>query len=145
MGIDYRGKIYRVNCLASDLESLYHQAALKLGLSDSVLFVLYVIYENGSSCLLYDIRKETRLSKQTLNSAIRKLEGEDIIYLEQSSGRGKKVCLTEKGKKYIDQTAARLFDAECSAINGWTEEEIDLYLNLMEKYNVNLREQIEHM
>lgn len=145
MSINYSDKIYRVNCLASDLESLYHQAALKLGLSDSVMFVLYMIYENGGSSLLYDIRKETSISKQTLNSAIRKLESEDIIYLEQHGGKAKRVCLTDKGKNYVDQTVARLFKAECSAFNGWTEEEINLYLNFMERYNINFREQIEKL
>ena len=45
MEINYSNLMYRLNCLASDLDSLYHQAALKLGFSDSVMFVLYLVYE----------------------------------------------------------------------------------------------------
>lgn len=145
MGINYAEKIYQVNCLASDLDALYHQAALKLGLSDSVMFVLYLVYEKGGACLLNTIRKEASLSKQTLNSSIRKLERDDIIYLEQSVGRAKKVCLTEKGKNYVKQTVARLFHAECTVFSGWTEEDIQRYLELMEKYNADFRKQIEIM
>ncbi len=145
MGIDYTDMMHRVNCLASDLDSLYHQAALKLGLSDSVMFVLYLVYERDGKCALSSIRKETSISKQTLNSALRKLEGEGIIYLEQSGGRSKTVCLTEQGMEFAGRTIGRLFNAERSAFNGWTEDEIERYLSLLEKYNNDFREQIEKM
>lgn len=145
MATDYKEMMYRINCLASDLDSLYHQAAQKLGVSDSVLFVLYLVYEKEGKCPLKDIRKETSISKQTLNSALRKLESEDIIYLEQPGGRAKIVCFTEKGKEYAGHTVARLFSAEYRAFHGWTEEEINQYLMLMEKYNNDFREQIEKM
>lgn len=91
MKINFEDMMHRVNCRASDPDSLYHQAALKLGLSDSVLFVLYPVYENDGRCPLNDIRKATNISKQTLNSAMRKLEHEDIIYLEQNGGRAENV------------------------------------------------------
>lgn len=145
MGVDYKNVIYRINCLASDLDSLYHRAALKLGISDSVMFLLYLLYEKDGKCPLGDIRKKTGISKQTLNSALRKSEGEGIIYLEQGSGRSKNVCLTPKGRDYANQTAARLFDAECGAFAEWSESEIELYLNLTEKYNNDFRKQIEQM
>ena len=145
MATNYKEMMYRINCMASDLDSLYHQAAQKLGVSDSVMFVLYLVYEKEGRCPLKDICKETSISKQTLNSAIRKLEGEDIIYLGQTGGRAKIVCFTEKGKEYAGHTIARLFNAECSAFKGWTEEEMNQYLKLMEKYNNDFREQIEKM
>ncbi len=145
MEVNYGEIMYRVNCLASDLDALYHQAALKLGLSDSVLFVLYLVYEKEGRCPLSAIRKETSISKQTLNSALRKLEREQIVYLEQSGGRTKTVCLTEKGTDYARSTIARLFQAECSVFRSWTAEEIRQYLLLMEKYNSDFRKQIETM
>ena len=145
MAINYSAMMYRVNCLASDLDALYHQAALKLGLSDSVMFVLYLIYEKQGRCPLSSICRETSISKQTLNSALRKLEKEGILYLERSGGRTKNACLTEKGQDYVNRTIARLFSAECSAFQGWTEEEIHQHLRLMEKYNACFREQIEKM
>ena len=145
MKIKYGDMIYRVNCLASDLDSLYHQAALKLGLSDSVMFVLYLVFESGGECPLNEICKKTGISKQTLNSAVRKLESENYIYLKQTGGRPKNVCLTEDGKEYTEQTVARLFSAECGVFKSWTDEEIHRYLSLMEKYNDGFRKQIEKM
>lgn len=141
----YEEIMYRVNCLASDLDALYHQAALKLGLSDSVLFVLYLVYEKGGRRPLAAICKEANISKQTLNSAVRKLEGERIVYLEQSGGRAKTLCLTEAGMDYARRTVARLFRAERSVFRDWTPEEIRQYLRLMEKYNNDFRRQIETM
>ena len=143
--MDYNDIMHQVNCLASDLDSLYHQAALKLGLPDSVMMVLYLLYEKDGSYPLNEIRKETNISKQTLNSAIRKLESEDIVYLKQTSGREKTVCLTEKGKNYTSCTITRLYNAECNAFQDWTEAEIRQYLYLMDKYNRDFRKQIETM
>lgn len=104
-------KIYQINCLTEEVDSLYHQAALKLGVSDSVMFVLYMLHIGGEKCLLYDIYKLSGISKQTINSAIRKLENDGIVYLEKHNGKSKIVCVTEKGKAYIAQTGARLAEA----------------------------------
>lgn len=142
---NYYDKVHRVNCLANDLDALYHQAAWKIGVSDSVLCILYMIYEKGDGCLLYDICNESGISKQTINSAIRKLEGDEILYLEQDKGKTKRVWLTEKGKDYIARTAVRLYEAECSAFADWTEEDFESYLRLMKKYNDSFRIQVENM
>lgn len=141
----YQDKIHRVNCLTNDLNALYHQAALKFGISDSALFVLYMIHNKGDNCLLYDICNESGMSKQTINSALRKLESDGILYLEQDIGRAKRVCLTEKGKTYVLQTGARLFNAECHAFDDWTDEEVEQYLKLIEKYNTSFGVQIEKL
>ena len=138
-------KIHRINYLNAELNALYHHASLKLGLTDSAAMVLYTIYDNGENCLLSDIYKQSGVSKQTVNSAIRKLEKERIIYLEQHSGRTKKVVLTDTGKEYVQKTVARLFDAEAAAFASWTEEEINAHIGFMEKYIDSFRERIEKL
>lgn len=138
-------KVHQVNSLAGELEAIYHQAAWKLGLSDSVLMVLYGIHDLGDKCKLYDICMTSSLNKQTINSAIRKLEQEEILYLEQETGRTKRVCLTEKGRGLLQQTAGRLYEAERNALRDWPEEEFAQYLALMRKYNRCIRTEIEKM
>ncbi len=137
--------IHRINYLNAELDALYHHASLKLGLTDSASIVLYTIYDNGENCLLSDIYKQSGVSKQTVNSAIRNLEKKHIIYLEQHSGRAKKVVLTETGKEYVQKTTARLFDAETAAFSSWTEEEINAHIGYMEKYIDSFRKQIEKL
>lgn len=127
------------------MEALYHQSSLKFGISDSVSIVLYTIYDNGGYCLLSDIYKKSGISKQTVNSAIRGLEKDGVIFLEQHTGRSKKVILTEKGKDYVKHTVARLFEAEAKAFETWSSEEINTHISLMEKYLKCLRQQIERL
>lgn len=143
--IDSYEKLKRINCLANEMDALYHQAAQKLGVSDSILCILYMIHEKGDGCLLCDICSDSGLSKQTINSALRNLERDGILYLEPDKGKNKRIRLTEKGKAFTDRTAVRLHQAECSAFEEWTEEELEQYLHLMKKYNTSFRIQVEKM
>nr|WP_297939734.1 MarR family transcriptional regulator [uncultured Lachnoclostridium sp.] len=140
-----RNEIHRINYLTTEMESLYHLASLKLGITDSVSIVLYSIYDAGNECLLSEIYKKSGISKQTINSAIRGLEAEGILYLKQYNGRSKKVILTDKGKEYVQRTVARLYQAEMNAFDTWTEDEISTYIGLMEKYADCFRQQIEKL
>ncbi|WP_243207076.1 MarR family transcriptional regulator [Mediterraneibacter hominis] len=60
--------------LSGEINSLYHEIAVRMGLSDSVLNILYVICEKGDKCLQSEISKLTGISRQTINSAIQNLK-----------------------------------------------------------------------
>lgn len=137
--------IHRINYLAAELDGLYHQAAVKLGLSDSVMHIMYMLYDNDGSCMLSDICRMSGISKQTVNSAVRKLEGEELIHLEKQGGKMKKVCMTQKGREYAEQTVTKVFRAETEAYSAWSEEEINMHLKLMEKYVLSFRDRIEEL
>ena len=138
-------QIHRLNYLTSELNGLYHQASLRIGLSDSAMRILYAIYDNGDGCLLHTICRQSGISKQTVNSALRTLEEEDILYLVHYKGKNKKVMLTDKGKAYLEQTAARIYEAESKAFAFWTETEVEEYLRLTEKFAQSFREQVQAM
>lgn len=138
-------EIHRINYLASEMDSIYHQASLRLGISDSVSIILYTIQDKGESCLLSDVYKSSGVSRQTVNSAIRRLEADGVLYLEPYAGRAKKIVLTDKGRDYIRQTVARLLEAEIRAFDGWSEDEIKMHIGLMEKYTESLRRQIHQL
>lgn len=145
MAASIRDKLTNINRLGNELNGLYHQASLKLGASDSVMCVLYFLYDEGGVCLLQDIYRSTGITKQTIHSAVRKLEGENLVYLEQHTGKTKRVHLTTAGQALCKSTVARLMEAECGAFSQWTEEEVAEYLRLMEKYNDCFRKQIEKL
>lgn len=134
--------IHQINYLTSEMEALYHQASLKLGITDSVSIVLYTIYDTGEDCLLSDIYKKSGISKQTVNSAIRGLEADGILFLEQHTGRSKRIVLTEKGKQYMKKTVEKLYEAEVRALESWSKEEINSYIHLMKKYVDCFRKEI---
>lgn len=145
MNQNHVNKIRHMNYLISEMDALYHQFSLKLGISDSVSIVLYTIYDTGNGCLLSDVYKKSGISKQTVNSAVRGLEGDGILYLENDTGRTKRIFLTSKGEEFVKKTVARLQEAEAQAFDTWTEEEIDTYVKLMEKYAEDFRRQMSRL
>lgn len=126
-------QVKHFNYLMNKVDATYHEAARKLGMSDSVMHILYTICNHGESCLLSDICN-IGISKQTINSAIRKLEAEKIVYLEQFGGKRKCVCLTEKGKEFVKQTVVHVIEAENEIFESWSKEELELYLELTQRY-----------
>lgn len=137
--------IHQINYLSKETDELYHRSSLKFNMSDTVSIVLYTIYDVGEDCLLSDVYKNSGISRQTVNSAIRKLEAEEMLYLEPYRGRSKKIVLTERGRDYMNRTAARLFAAEMAAFDTWTQEEIRTYTGLMEKHLACLRREIDKL
>lgn len=135
----------RYNYLFGETEAVYHEMALKLGLSDSAMRILYTICDNGTSCLLQDICKYSGLSKQTVNSAIRKLEAEGVIYLESAGGKNKNVCLTKSGEKLAEQTARKILQTENDIFDSWPQEDVQKYLELTETFLLALREKAKRM
>lgn len=135
----------RFNYLISEIDSVYHEAALKLGLSDSAMSILYAICDNGEGCLLQEICFYTGISKQTINSALRKLEKEGIVYLELLNAKSKKVYLTNKGKKLAEKTAFRVLQMEDEIFASWKKEDVEKYLELTESYLVHLKEKINEL
>ncbi len=112
-------RLRRVNRLMNEADSLYHQAARMLGVSDSAMCILYELYERGDGCLLCDICAESGIRKQTINSALRKLERDGIVCPERGSGKNKRIHLTPSGQELLLRTAARVYEAECNVFRDW--------------------------
>ena len=135
----------RVNYLIAQTDEVYHIIALHLGLSDSEMMVLYVLTDTGGECPLPGLLQQTGLSKQTINSALRKLETDGHILLRMADGKRKIVCLTESGKIYAARTAGRLLAAENEIYGAWPKEDLEAYLRLTEKYLKELREKAKQL
>lgn len=130
----------RYNHLIGEINAVYHELSLKLGLSDSAMSILYTIYSEGDSYMLQDICRLSGLSKQTVNSALRKLEAEEIVYLQASGAKEKKVCLTKSGKELAARTAGRILEAENEIFASWPQEDVHKYMELTELFLNDLKE-----
>ena len=135
----------RFNYLLGELGAVYHDMALKLGLPDSAMNVLYTICDQGESCLLQNICRWSGLIKQTINSAIRKLEAEGILYLEPAGAKNKRVCLTEKGKAFAAKTAGKVIQMENEVLASWTKEDIEKYLDLTKQFLEAMKEKAKSL
>ena len=81
------------------------------------------------------------MPKQTVNSALKKMEREGVLELRPAENRrGKRVFLGEKGRTLAEHTVDALFAAETRALNalGPRQEE---YLRLDRMYLEALREE----
>lgn len=137
--------IKRSNHLNGEIEAVYHEMSLKLGLSDSASLILYTILDNGTSCLLQDICRRSGLSKQTVNSAIRKLEAEGTVYLTAMGAKNKNVCLTEEGVRFARRTAGKILEAENKVFASWSQEDVEKYLQLTEMFLQQMKQQAKEI
>ena len=128
------------NHLINEIEGTYHEMSLKLGLPDSSMIVLYTISNHGDHCPLADICRQSGLSKQTINSALRKLEADGVIRLEMAGSKNKTVYLTEAGKELAQKTALRIITAENEIFADWPAEDVEKYLELTERFLTALKE-----
>lgn len=125
--------------ISGEIDSLYHEAAFKLGQSDSAMTILYMLLANKDRCEVSEICRLSGAKKQTINSALRKLEDEGIVKLTIKSHKNRSVSLTEKGKVTALRSAGTLMKIEDEAISDWTEEEMEYYLKLSARFLENFR------
>ncbi len=137
-------KLKRFTYICEEMDAAYHKASLKLGLSDSECMILYSIRSRGESCSLCDITA-LGISKQTVNSALRKLEREGIVYLETIGGNRKKVCLTEQGVQYAKDTVDKMIGIENEALATWSSAELEQYIALSRRYLRDFNEKINEL
>ena len=145
MDIHVSKELRRFNHLLGEINGVYHEAAVKLGLSDSAMSVLYTLCSEGDPCPLHEVVRQSGASKQTINSAIRKLEGEEIVLLEAAGGRGKNVRLTEQGRELARRTAALLMEMEDGIYASWSREELRTYLELTGGFASALKEKVKRL
>lgn len=138
-------ELRRINHLHWEIDAAYHEMSMKLGMSDSVMKIVYTICDNGDSCLLQDICRRSGLSKQTVNSAIRKLETEGIVYLETVGAKNKNVLLTDDGMRFVEQTAVRMIKVENEIFASWSKEDVSKYLELTEKFMIAIESGAKNM
>lgn len=134
----------KFNNLFSSFSELYHSIALKMDFSDSEFFILYSIalYED-EDCFQKNIVYDFHISKQTINSAIKKLEKEGYIYLEKVNGKDKKIILTDIGKQVVNEKVIPLIEYELNAFEEMDRKEIENFIKSGEKYLKILKNKIE--
>lgn len=140
-----QSEIRRFNRLIDEIDEVYHEVALRQGYSDSAMSVLYTLSDNGGKCRLADIIRLSGAYKQTVNSALRKLESDGIIYLEPAGGRSKRVCLTERGFEVAHNTVDKVLEVEKKIYSTWSREEWELYVQLTERYLRQIREEMKEV
>ncbi len=126
-------------------EAVYHNAAVKFGLSDSAMWILYMITGQRADVTQQVLCRQSSFAKQTINTAISNLVKNGYVSLEPISGakNQKRIILTEKGRELTKSTTDILRGAEERAYSCLSEDELDVYLKMTEKITSSLRREIQ--
>ncbi len=143
--MDIENYIKQLDRTMKEYDSIYHNAAVKYGLSDSAMWILFVVSDAGKAYTQQDLCRECWFPKQTINTALNNLIKDGCAELEAIPGtrNRKRIILTDKGRELAENTVERLKKAEQVAFGRFTDEELNGYLDMSERINRYLREEIE--
>lgn len=135
------------NVLYKETNAIYHQLAGYFGLSDTAFWLLYSLRETDRPLNQAELCSILCASKQTVNSALKSLEGEGLIRLESAPGdrRSKEVHLTEAGTARAEASVYRVLEIEEQAALRLSPEERLAILALERRHLEALRQEAERL
>lgn len=132
------------NQLWMELDDLYSDYAKSSGLPECAFWIFYTLYESKDVYTQKDLSEKWSLSRQTVNSALKKLESEGLVGLVPLPGqkKNKQLVLTEEGDVFAQKVVIPIIEAEQNAFGGLSSEEQKMLLCLTQKYLRKLRAEI---
>ena len=121
---DAKRMLLEYNKETKRLDDLYRCAAKQCGISECAFWILYTLRAEERQFTQAEICEFLIEPKQTVHSALKKLEAEG--YLARTSGadlRSKHVALTEKGEQFARAWIDRVLEAEAAALCAMPEAE----------------------
>lgn len=133
-----------LNQQVKELTGIYHEAAVKFGISDNEFWVWYSLLILEGEYSQQDICDLWTLPKQTVNSVVSNLIKKGFVLLETVPGtRNRKIIrLTEAGRNFGETVVLHIYDAEHRTIEKLSDEERQTCIALLGKYINLLREEI---
>ena len=127
--------------------AVYHNVAVKYGMSDTVMMILYFASDEETVLTQQEICNACFLPKQTVNTAIAGLAQKGLVELELIPGtrNKKRILLTDAGRELEKNTTDRLRGAEIRAYGKLSAEELNSYLEMTRKLKAALREETEKL
>lgn len=130
------------NLALAEIQGLYHEACVRLGISDSACYVLYTVAMFGEGCAPRDVYRSFGVSRQTVHSAIGALVRKQVIFLQKGPGRALRIHLTERGRALLRERIVPLIRLENALLGSWPEDERRDLLRLLQKYRDDLRSRL---
>lgn len=124
------------NQLYKEMDEIYHQYAKRQGISDTALWLLYSLYEDGAGYTQRELCSAWHYPPQTINSALKSLVNQGYIQLKPVEGnqKNKRIVLTEAGNEMMQEIISPLIRAEKRTFQRLEKSERDTLLSLTHKY-----------
>ena len=120
--------------LYKEMDDLYREIALRAGISNAAFSVLYALCDLGNGCLQKDICGRCYLSKQTVHSAVRKLESEGYLRMEPGRGRDVHLFLTQEGEALANRAVLPASQAENRTLDAMSPSDRETLIRLTAQY-----------
>ena len=135
------------NQLLKESDDIYRVYAKNSNLSETAFWILYCIREREEAFTQREICIYWFYTPQTVNSALKHMEEDGLLVLraEEGNRKSKKIYLTEKGEKLVEQIVDPLIDAEVRATEKLGEQEMEKFLKIMKKQTELFREEIANI
>lgn len=133
-------RLYKENC------ELYSEAAKNLGISEGAMWILYTLSLYDKPFTQSELCEEVFMPKQTVNSALKKLEQEGYILLQfsENNKKSKQIILTGSGKNLADNTVTKIIAAEKNVFNRFGSAEVQELFRYYGRYIEYLRSELKN-
>lgn len=140
-----RQQLRDYNAIYKETDAIYSEFAKRSGLSDCAFWLMYSICEADGKCTQSEICGQWKMSKQTVNSALKGLEKNGYITLSaaKTGKHSKYISLTEKGVKFVHENITVVFDAEQLALQKMSDTERIAMIESARKYQILLKAEAE--
>lgn len=144
--MEYVEKLFEYNEIIKENDEVYRHLAKSFGMSECTFWILYSLRTAPAPLTQSELCKLLYEPKQTVNSALKKLETEGYIALTQGNDRRSKVItLTRKGTSLAESSADLVISAEEHAMLSLDEAEQNMFISLFRKYTSAFKIKIKEM
>lgn len=134
--LSYNAELKRV-------DDVYRRAVKRCGMGSCAFWILYTLRMEQRPHTQSEIRERLYAPKQTVNSALKKLEAEGYLSLAAGEDqRSKAVRLTEAGRGLAGSCVDWVVEAEARALEAMGQEDRETFLRLTRLYGTLLDEQL---
>ena len=131
--------------LYKEMDASYYALSCAQQLVPSEMDIYYAITVLGDGCRQRDICALALSRKQTINSALKKMEKQGLLRLESGKGREKHIYLTASGRSNADESVKPIYDAEQAAFAEMADAEREQLVALTGKFIHLLQKQTAHL
>jgi len=134
----------RIRCTSTKIKRVIEnlESIRKLdNISGTNGFIIVFIYKSKKDIYQKDIEKEFGITRSTASNIISLMEKKNLIIREKvdNDARLRKLILTDEAKEYARAVLRDLEKFEALITNDISEEELDIFCNVLEKIEDNLR------
>lgn len=130
--------------LAAKMEAQMNSKLKDVDITATQLGIMEYILTHPNHSQIVDISEYFNVKHTSVLHVMRLLEKKKCIYRQDMKiGRGKHICLTEKGEQLVEKYKYKIDEAEKELFNGISEKDLNNLLRLLGIFQKNLESAVK--